>query len=202
MRQGGWGGLIVSLVALAAAADTGPPEMVVKRLDEALLAAMKLGPGGGLAGRAERLAPAIAEAFDMDAMTRMALGANAVQLAPEDILRLRQAFLRYTVASYAAQFDAWKGENFEEGASRPATGGRQVVPARIIAAGGQATELDYVFHLTGEGEWKIVDVLLDGAISQLAVRRSEFSSVYRRQGLSGLIDLLDRKTSALAVEGQ
>jgi phospholipid transport system substrate-binding protein len=46
-------------------------------------------------------------------------------------------------------------------------------------------------------DWRINDVYLDGKISELATRRSEFSSVLRQQGIDGLISTLNRKADAL-----
>jgi phospholipid transport system substrate-binding protein len=43
-----------------------------------------------------------------------------------------------------------------------------------------------------------VDVYLDGTISELATRRSEFSSILRDRGIDGLITVLNRKTNALS----
>jgi phospholipid transport system substrate-binding protein len=46
--------------------------------------------------------------------------------------------------------------------------------------------------------WRIVDVYLDGTISELARRRDEFTSIIKNQGLDGLIALLKKKNEELA----
>jgi len=48
-----------------------------------------------------------------------------------------------------------------------------------------------------QGSWQISDVYLDGTISQLAVHRSEFYSILRREGVDGLVMALNRKTDLL-----
>ena len=48
----------------------------------------------------------------------------------------------------------------------------------------------------GEG-WLISDVYLDGAISEVATRRSEFGGIIRTQGVDGLIAALNRKADVL-----
>jgi phospholipid transport system substrate-binding protein len=45
--------------------------------------------------------------------------------------------------------------------------------------------------------WQIVDVYLAGTVSELATRRSEFSSVMRRGGAEALVDALQKKTAQL-----
>ncbi len=47
------------------------------------------------------------------------------------------------------------------------------------------------------GRWQIDDIYLDGTISQLAVRRSEFLSILQNQGANGLIPALSRKVIVL-----
>jgi phospholipid transport system substrate-binding protein len=47
------------------------------------------------------------------------------------------------------------------------------------------------------GAWQISDVYLDGTISQVAVQRSEFSSILRREGVDGLVMALNRKVDLL-----
>jgi phospholipid transport system substrate-binding protein len=44
------------------------------------------------------------------------------------------------------------------------------------------------------GKWRIVDVFLDGSISELATRRSEFSSIVERDGISALVNDLGEKS--------
>jgi phospholipid transport system substrate-binding protein len=41
---------------------------------------------------------------------------------------------------------------------------------------------------------------LNGTISELATRRSEFSSIIRAQGIDGLLAVLDNKTERLAAQ--
>jgi phospholipid transport system substrate-binding protein len=46
--------------------------------------------------------------------------------------------------------------------------------------------------------WQIADVFLNGTISELAIRRSEFASIRQRQGVDGLIAELIRKADLLS----
>ena len=48
-----------------------------------------------------------------------------------------------------------------------------------------------------QGSWQISDVYLDGTISQLAIQRSEFHSILRREGVDGLVMALNRKVDLL-----
>lgn len=192
--------MLLSWPVVAQPADTGDdPAMAVRRFSDALLAAMKQGPALGYKGRLVLLGPAVDDLFAIPTMARLALGPGAAHLTSEQSQRLVEAFRRWTVANYASQFDAWSGERFEIDAPRPA-GNALVVPTRIVTRKGDATRIDYVIREV-DGRRRAVDVLLEGSVSQLAVRRSEFVSVVRRQGFDALIHLLEQRTAALASEG-
>jgi len=66
-----------------------------------------------------------------------------------------------------------------------------------VSASGKPTRIDYVMHDEG-GSWKVVDVLLDGTISRVAVQRSDFRQILRSGGARGLISMLERKVADLS----
>lgn len=174
----------------------GPAEQVIQSFNERLLDAMKNGPKLGFKGRTEKLRPAVTEVYDMPSMTRSTLGASAAKLTAEEAAKLTETYLTFSVATYASQFDEWNGERFDVGQSRPSTGGSIIVPSWIVPKTGDQTSIDYVMREV-DGHWKVIDVLYDGSVSQVAVRRSEFVSIFRSKGFAGLIEAIERQTAAL-----
>jgi phospholipid transport system substrate-binding protein len=71
------------------------------------------------------------------------------------------------------------------------------VKSKIVPRTGPPTELDYLERQQG-GQWKIIDVYLDGSVSQLAIRRSELGAVYKRGGVDGLVTALNQKAQQIA----
>ena len=67
-----------------------------------------------------------------------------------------------------------------------------MVQTRIVKSDGETTTLNYLMR-QNQGSWQISDVYLDGTISQLAIQRSEFHSILRRDGIDGLVMALTRK---------
>jgi len=61
---------------------------------------------------------------------------------------------------------------------------------------GQPVKVDYMMRHNGEA-WLISDIYLDGAISEVATRRSEFSTILKNEGIDGLIAALNRKADIL-----
>ena len=45
--------------------------------------------------------------------------------------------------------------------------------------------------------WLVSDIYLDGAISEVATRRSEFAAILTTDGIDGLIAALNRKADSL-----
>jgi phospholipid transport system substrate-binding protein len=188
---------LASACVLPATAAEGDPSAPVRRLCDSLIASMKQGDQLGMQGRENKLRPVIGAVYDMPAVTRITLGTAANKLSPEELQKLSDAYGRFSVATYADQFAKFGGEHFEVGSAHPgALAGTMVVPSVIVGGDGSRTEIDYVMHEVN-GDWAITDVLFNGSISQVAVRRSEFVPIYRQNGLQALVDLLDQKTAAM-----
>ncbi|MBC7951214.1 MAG: ABC transporter substrate-binding protein [Rhodospirillaceae bacterium] len=168
------------------------PAQIIEHFYARLLEAMK--SGMDFQGRFDALAPVVDQTFDLAGMTRLAVGPR---LPPEDFDHVVAAFRRYTITNYARQFGSWEGERFETGTPAPAHGGGQLVPSRIIPATGESARLTYLMKQQ-DGGWRVADVLLDGTISQLAVRRSEFQSVLKQSGAEGLVQVLDQRSTTMA----
>ena len=52
------------------------------------------------------------------------------------------------------------------------------------------------------GDWRVVDVYLDGTVSELALRRSEYSSALKREGFDELVGSVETKIADLKSKGQ
>ena len=189
-------GFLLLAVAAPVAARADEPDAVIRAFNDRLLQAMKDGPKLGFKGRVDLLAPVVAQAYDMTAMTRQTLGTAAARLTADEVKRMGEAYTRFSVANYAAQYKWWTGEKLDVGAPRPSVGGAVVVPTWVVAKDGDSTGIDYVLR-EEQGRWRVVDVLYEGNVSQVAVRRSEFVSIFRAKGIDGLIETLDKNTDLL-----
>jgi phospholipid transport system substrate-binding protein len=188
----------LALVLVGGRALAAPPDAidVVRGFYATLLQTMRQGPALGPAGRYEHLAPAVHDAFDLGFMTRLAVGPSWASLSSAEQQRVTEAFGRYVAATYADRFDRYSGERFEV-ADEKTFGGGQIVETRIVASDGKPVAIDYAMRRDGEG-WRVSDVYLDGTISELAARRSEFSAILRDRGIAGLITALNEKSDLLS----
>ena len=186
--------LAVSLPAQQAAAASGPQE-VARGFYGVLLSTMRDGRSLGQSGRYSRLAPVVNSTFDLAFMARLAVGPSWATLAPARQQRLTEAFGNYVAATYADRFDTYSGEQLEVIDEQP-DGSDVIVQTKIVKSNGETTTLNYLMR-QNQGAWQILDVYLDGTISQVAVQRSEFSSILRREGVDGLVMALNRKVDLL-----
>jgi phospholipid transport system substrate-binding protein len=180
----------------AAAVPAGNGAATVQAFYTTLLDTMRNGPQLGAQGRYAKLAPAITESFDIPFMTRLAVGPDWNTLNPAQQAQVTQAFSRYVVAVWAERFHKWDGEQLKVTGEEASPAGT-VILSQIVDSSGQPTRINYLMRQSGSG-WQIADVYLDGTISELATRRSEFGSILKTQGINGLIQALNSKAAALA----
>jgi phospholipid transport system substrate-binding protein len=178
-------------------ADPPDPSVVVGSFDDALLAAMGQAKTLGYRGRYELLKAAVSQTFDIRTMTRAAVGLSWAQLSESQKDRLVDAFQDFITATFARRFDDSAGEKFEVKGTRMITGG-VLVENHLVELSGERIRINFLIHETVNG-WEAVDIYLDGTISELAVRRSEFTAILRQSGPEGLIATLESKTQQLAM---
>ena len=191
--------LSVFLTALPSGAAEVSPRAVVEAFHESLLAVMKKADVLGMGGRYRHLEPRIDEAFDLTRMIRIASGSHWKRADAAKRRQLLDAFRAMSVSAYAAQFDGYSGQSFVTVGERREPKNILLVETRIVIPGEEPVDITYVTKNSGEG-WRIVDVLLDNAISELAVRRSEYRRILKKRGVDGLIATLYRKAAALQAE--
>jgi phospholipid transport system substrate-binding protein len=183
-------------VPARAADDDAAVTAPIRAFYDALLDAMRRAKALGIKGRYDRLAPAIDSAFDLAAMTRIAIGPRWTSIPKEQQAALVDAFSRMTIATYANRFDGYSGERFDVEPAVETRSSGKVVRTRLVQSDGAPVTLDYLMRASGTG-WKIVDVYLTGTISELATRRSEFAAILNAGGASALIDSLRRQADKL-----
>ena len=156
---------------------------------------MKNGRSLGQSGRFTQLAPVICRSFDIASMARLSVGPSWAGLTEAQRQQVSESFGRYISAVYADRFDSYDGQKLEVTDEQPAPSG-VMVRRQIVKAGGEPVKVDYMMRRNGEG-WLISDIYLDGAISEVATRRSEFAAILRTDGVDGLIAALNRKADIL-----
>lgn len=188
---------VALLIASSAQAQQGEAAKVVEAFHDELLNVMRNADGLGFAGRFQALTPTVKGSFNLRLMSLRAVTRRHWRKMDKlQHRRLIDAFTGYTVAIYADRFDGFSGQRFEVLGELAAARSAIVVQSRIVKADGDEVRIDYLMQATNK-KWRIVDVFLKGAISELATRRSEYVSVIRRRGYDGLIAAIEAKIEKL-----
>ena len=156
---------------------------------------MKNGRILGQSGRFTQLDPVIRRSFDIASMARLSVGSFWTGLTEAQRQQVSDSFGRYISAIYADRFDSYAGQKLEVTGEQPAPSG-VMVKSQIIKANGEPVKVDYMMRRNGDN-WLIADIYLDGAISEVATRRSEFAAILKNDGIHGLIAALNHKADIL-----
>ena len=178
-----------SFAAPASGGDT------VQGLYDTLLSTMKNGRTLGQSGRFVQLEPVVRRTFDIASMARLSVGPSWATMSENQRQQVTDGFGRYISAIYADRFDSYSGQKLQVTDEQPTAAG-VVVHSQIVKANGEPVKVDYLMRKNGDS-WLIADVYLDGAISEVATRRSEFAAILKNDGVDGLIAALNRKADVL-----
>ncbi len=193
-------GAIFAIFALldvaAGRADPTPSSAIdtVRTFHAQLSTVMRNAAALGARGRYQDLALVVQRTFDVPFMTEAAIGPTWDHLTQEQRQRAETAFGRYITATYAHEFEGYSGELKVVDEQRVRSG--ELVRTQLLNAKSDPVSLNYVLN-DKNGAWQIRDVYLNGTISQLATRRSEFTAILRTQGIEGLITTLNKKADEL-----
>ncbi len=199
--------ILALAVFFAAPAMSDPPEpaRIIETFHDTLLRVMKNAKALGYDGRYRTLAPAIGKTFHLRSMSRMVAGRrNWKGFSEAERASFVSAFSELVTATYAHRFDGYSGQSFRILDTAPLRPGTVFVKTRVDRAqparpGRKDTKLNYVLRRF-DGGWRAIDVYLRGSISEVATKRSEYSGILRKQGVSALIERIRKKAASLASE--
>jgi phospholipid transport system substrate-binding protein len=188
--------LFILCMSFAAGAEVPEARAVVDAFHAKLVEMMKSAKTLGFDGRMRALEPAVAAAFNLPFMARVSVGPQWQSFTADEQRQYIELFSRYSEATYANRFDDYNDERFQTLDDRPQAGGSVVVETEMQKKAAEPVQLAYLMT-RGDKGWQIVDVFANGTFSQLAVLRSEFTAVLKRDGVAGLLQTLQRKIDQL-----
>ena len=189
--------LLAALVARASSAEETPAAAdVIRKLNDTFQSVLKDAQKLGYDGRLARLTPVIDSTFDLEFMARTAIGAEWSNLGEAERKRWLEAFGNLTKANYAGRFDHWSNQSFEFLGEEPSANDTVMIRTRVIDPGSENVDISYRMRKTDAG-WKVIDIYLKGTVSALALRRSEYSAVLKREGFEALVASVEKKIGDL-----
>lgn len=190
---------MVCFAGMANAAEPGSPEETIERFNSAILEAMALGDAAGIYSRYQIIYSAVGEAFDMKVLCRATV--NHVHWrtwTPQQQANYVETLQRYQSAALADRFGSGSNISFVIVRSIDAPRGTKVVETRIVRPGEDKEDIGLDYRMVKRSDrWRIIDVYLDSRVSEVAMRRSEYSQVIRDEGYDALIAALERQTRSI-----
>jgi phospholipid transport system substrate-binding protein len=184
--------LVISL-ALPVRAESPAATVLIDRFHATLLEVMKNAEALGLDGRLARLQPVMDQTYDFPSMARRSLGPAWGKLDDVQHERFEQVFRGMILRTYATRFNGYTSERFETKAAEPSIAGTEIVRS-ILYTPKEDIHLDYRVRETPAG-WRVIDVYLGGTVSELAMKRAEYTSVLERDGFDALVTALELKVA-------
>ena len=168
-------------------------EQVVITLQDGLIQAMQQGQKIGYRDRLKLLATIIQQTHDLAAIIRSVLGTHWIKLDADQQQAITQAFQENSIATYADRFNQYDGEQFKIVEQAQLPRGRILIRSQLIRTDGNPVNFDYVMNKSSES-WRIINIVVDG-VSDLALKRAEYSAVLQKNGIAALVDMLEQKTA-------
>lgn len=175
--------------------QAAPPRAVVETLHATLLQAMREADTLGYGGRADLIRPIVTTSFDFETIARIVNGAAWKTANDEQKAAFLEVFRELSVATYATNFSGYGGESFVTESSEEKRGA-QIVRTSLVKGDGTKIPLNYMLRESNES-WLIVNVIAQG-VSDLSLKRAEYSAVIDSEGFDSLIKQLRAKVSDMA----
>lgn len=176
----------------AAAHDSREPNAIIRKFSDTLQSVMRDAKQLKYAGRRDVFDREIAATYHLPVMARIAVGVYWRKLSPAQQDRLVADFSRLTIATYANRFDGWSGETIEMLGVENVRDKTVLVKTAIVRPNNGPVEINYLMRQFEAG-WKVIDIFLKESYSELATKRSEYSSILRREGFDALIGQINEK---------
>ena len=161
-----------------------------------LLNVMKQGKKLGFQGRYNKLEAAIVKSHDLTKIARIVVGKEWKKLSNEQRQKLIEVFSRLSISSYAHNFKAYSGESFTFLSEEETARGGIIVHTVFVLPKDKDVKFDYMLKKKGDS-WRIINIIANG-VSDLALKRSEYTSVLKRQGFDALIAKISEKNDNYA----
>jgi len=142
----------------------------------------------------------IRDSFNLELTSQFVLGKFWNKATPEQRAEFQDLFTEYLLNNYVRHIGNFKAETLTVVDSN-VVGDRDVLVATSIESLDGPTHPVWRVRASDGGQYKIIDVSVDG-VSLALTQRREFASVVNRRGLDGLLSMLREKLAAQAKAAQ
>ncbi len=166
-------------------------KQVVDKFQSELISVMKNGKQLGYTGRYNSLRDPVSNSHDLSKIARIIVGKEWEKLSGEQQKKLEDVIIKLSIASYAHNFKDYSGESFSFDSEEETTRGGVVIHSHLNIPEDKPVKFDYMLKENGTS-WRIINIIANG-VSDLALKRSEYTSILQRDGFDALISKIDEK---------
>lgn len=141
----------------------------------------------------------LGQKFDLPFIARFVLGSHWRTASPDQQEEYLSLFSEFVLRNYSSMLGGYVDEKLEVVSSLEAGQRDMIVSTRVTGGARPPFRVDWRVRLV-EGNLKIIDVAVEG-VSMSITQRDEFSSVIKRNGMEGLLEILRARTLSLPAEG-
>ncbi len=182
---------LLTASAFAQTESSASAKQIVEKFQSDLIAVMKEGKQLGYAGRYEKLKEAVINSHDLSKIARIVVGKEGEKLSEEQQQKLDEVFSKLSIASYAHNFKDYSGESFVFDSEEQTTRGGVVIHSHLVIPDDKPVKFDYMLKEKGNS-WRIINIIANG-VSDLALKRSEYTTILQREGFDALIAKINEK---------
>ncbi len=164
---------------------------IVDKFQEELIDVMKNGKKLGYSGRYDKLKDPVTNSHDLPKIARIVVGKEWEKLNGTQQQQLVDVFSRLSIASYAHNFKDYSGESFTFDNEEETTRGGLVIHTHLTIPDDKPVKFDYMLKEKGDS-WRIINIIANG-VSDLALKRSEYTTILQREGFDALIAKINEK---------
>ena len=127
----------------------------------------------------------VKNSYDLEKMGKIIIGVDWKQIDTNTQKEFIDVFKRFISVNYFRRFNKINELNFENQTVK-LVGDKFKLARVILTADNEKLKIDYLLSFKNE-KWKIFDVLIDGSISEVATKKSDFKKIIKEEGVSGLV---------------
>ncbi len=144
----------------------------------------------------KKFMPIINNTYDIQKMLNMILGSAWKNSNMDEKKKISLAFAEYITKNYLKRFIKINDVKFKIEEKKSIKNKFVMIKTTLIPNNNDTVSINYLLS-NKNGKWKIFDVLLAGSVSEIATKKSEFSSFLKDGKTNNLIDALNKKNSTL-----
>ena len=179
------------LTSVFAQEESTSARHIVDKFQTELVQVMKNGKKLGYSGRFDKLETSVSNSHDLPKIARIVVGKEWEKLTEEQQKKLTDVFSKLSIASYAHNFKDFDGEAFVIDSEEETKMGGVVIHSHLDLPDDKPVKFDYMLKEKGVS-WRIINIIANG-VSDLALKRSEYTAILQRDGFDALITKINEK---------